>query len=230
MGGRDTWGVIEHTFQFTAITGEGTGLDDVQSDARFDFLSFFSQEDENESVPDSFFINNQCSPYSNINLSCSYLDVENFNNLSPEKFTVLSLNIQSLPAKFLEFTDLISQFKNNSTPDVICIQETWKIIDNSLFPLSNYHPLETNHRQTARGGGVGIYVKENLSFKILKQYSIFYKHILESLFIKITLENNKKIIIRSVHILPSQGPWFYLHSTICTIFGNFYQPFSRIVW
>ena len=172
------------------------------SDSRFDFLSFCTQEEENASFPDSFFINSQCSPYSNININCSYLVSDKLNTLSTEKFTVLSLNIQSLPAKFTQFNDLISQFPNNSAPDVICIQETWQIIDNSFFPLPNYHPLEINTRQLARGGGVGIYVKENFSYKILKQYSIFCERIFESLFIEVTIENNKKIIIGSVYCPP----------------------------
>ena len=172
------------------------------SDSRFDFLSFFTQEEENASVPDSFFINSQCSPYSNININCSYLDTDKLDTLSTEKFTVLSLNIQSLPAKFTQFNDLISQFPNNSAPDVNCIQETWQIIDNSFFPFPNYHPLEINTRQLARGGGVGIYVKENFSYKILKQYSIFCERIFESLFIEVTIENNKKIIIGSVYCPP----------------------------
>ena len=196
-----------HTFSLSICTGEGRGLDDLMSDPQFDFLSFFTQEEENESVPDSFFINSHCSPYSNIDINCSYLDIENLQTLSSEKFTVLSLNIQSLPAKFTEFTDLISQFPNSSSPDVICIQETWQIIDSSLFPLSNYHPLETNTRLNARGGGVGIYIRENLSYKILKQYSIFYERIFESLFIELTIENNKKIIIGSVYC-PPKAPGF----------------------
>ena len=110
--------------------------------------------------------------------------------------------MQSLPSKFSEFTDLLSQFPPDKTPDVVCIQETWKIIDNSFFPLINYHPLETNTRQVSRGGGVGIYVKENLSFKVLKNYSIFYERIFESLFVEITFENGKKIIVGSVYCPP----------------------------
>ena len=175
------------------------GLDNINSDPQFNFLSFFTAEDEDNSVPDSFFINNQCSPYSNINLNCSYLDVENLKDLEINKFSVLSLNIQSLPAKFAEFSDLISQFPTNLCPEIICLQETWKIIDNSFFPLANYHMLETNLRSETRGGGVGIYVKNHLSFKILKQYSVFVERIFESLFIEITLSGNKKIIVGSVY-------------------------------
>ena len=90
--------------------------------------------------------------------------------LDINKFSVLSLNIQSLPAKFAEFSDLISQYPINLCPEIICLEETWKIIDNSFFPLANYHMLETNLCSETRGGGVGIYEKNHLSFKILKHY------------------------------------------------------------
>ena len=65
-----------------------------------------------------------------------------------------------------------------------------------MFPLVNYHNLETNTRSVACGGGVGIYVKQNLSYKILKQYS---EQIFESLFIELSLANNKKIVIGSIY-------------------------------
>ena len=87
----------------------------------------------------------------------------------------------------------------NSYPNVICLQETWKILDNSLFPLNNYHALELNQRQKLRGGGVGIYVKQHLSFKILAHYSTFVERIFESLFIEINLPNNKKIVVGNIY-------------------------------
>ena len=168
-------------------------------DPQFDFLSFFNTDDDDNAVPDSFFINNHLSPYSNINLNCKYLEIEKLPDINPAKFTVLSLNIQSLPAKFVEFSDLINDFSSPElSPDVICLQETWKIFDNLTFSLPNYHSLELNQRQTARGGGVGIYVKKHLSYKILKQYSVFVERIFESLFVEVSLSNNKKIVIGSI--------------------------------
>ena len=131
---------MEHTLIFTFSTGEGIGLDNVQSESRFDFLSFFTQEEENESVPDSFFINNQSSPYSNINLNCSYLDMDKLNELSSEKFTVLSLNIQSLPSKFSEFTDLLSQFPQIKPQMLYVFRKPGK----SLITLSS-HLLTITH-------------------------------------------------------------------------------------
>ena len=71
---------------------------------------------------------------------------------------------------------------------------------------------------------MGIYVKENLSFKILKQYSIFYERIFESLFIEITLENNKKIIIGSVYC-PPKAPGF----TFTQQFAQFLEIFTNLL-
>ena len=128
------------------------GTDGLAADPRYDFLSLFSAKDEDDSVPDSFFINEQCSPYSNVTLNCEYIDTDKLCNLPSDKISVLSLNIQSLPAKFLDFSELVDEF--TVSPDVICLQETWKVIDNTFFPLNNYHTLETNTRSTAWGGGV----------------------------------------------------------------------------
>ena len=174
-GGGGGWGgggSLKYTHIFFMMGGVGgVGTDSLKTDSRFDFLSFFNEKDEEDAVPDSFFINNQCSPYANTTINCNYIDTDKICKLQTDKILVLSLNIQSLPSKFLELSELVNEF--TSCPDVICLQETWKVINNAMFPLVNYHNLETNTRSVARGGGVGIYVKQNLSYKILKQYSVF---------------------------------------------------------
>ena len=119
----------------------------------------------------------------------------------------MSLNIQSLPAKFNEFSELMTEFPSfESCPEIICLQETWNVVDNSMFPLANYHPLITNLRRSARGGGVGMYIKENLSFKILSKFSIFVERIFESVFIEVSLTNGKKIIIGSIYRPGTKSP------------------------
>ena len=170
--------------------GIAAGLDSLSRDPHYDFLSLFSEDNDNDNVPDSFFTNNQCSPYSNINIDCSHVQVDELNLLNPAKFTILTLNIQSLPAKFSELTELIDSF--TSCTEIICMQETWNVVDNSFFPLQNYHPLETNLRNNARGGGVGIYIREHLSYTILKPYSVFIELIFESLIMKVSTVNKTK--------------------------------------
>jgi len=49
------------------------------------------------------------------------------------------------------------------------------------------------------GGGVGIYVKNDLVFSVLKQHSVFIERIIETLFIEITTEDNKKLVIGSIY-------------------------------
>ena len=88
---------------------------------------------------------------------------------------------------------------SNFSPEVICLQEIWRINDPSLFPLSNFQTLEFNTRTNARGGGVGIFVKNNIVYNVLNQYSIFHDRIFESLFIEITNDNNQKIVIGMVY-------------------------------
>ena len=77
-------------------------MDYIRTEPRFDFLSIINDINEEDAVPDSFFINEQCSPYLNVNLSCNFLETDELANLEADKFTVLSINIQSLPAKFVE--------------------------------------------------------------------------------------------------------------------------------
>jgi len=186
------------------MAGGGLGMDDICADPQFNFLSFFSEENDDDAVPDSFFTTNHCSPYSNINLNCNYISNDDFSTLNMNQFTVLSLNIQSLAAKFGEFSDLINEMQTSKVcPDILCLQETWNIVDNSMYPLPNYHPLLSTVRTNARGGGVAIYVKQHLSFKILSQYSIFLERIFESLIVEITLPSNKKIVIGSIYRPPT---------------------------
>ena len=139
------------------------------------------------------------SPYSEIDFKCSYVETDHFRNTCNE-FSVLSLNIQSLPAKYNELNDMLNELSlSNFIPEIICLQEIWQIIDPSLFPLANYQTLEINTRKNARGGGVGIFVKNDIVYKVLSQYSIFQERIFESLFIEITNDSNQKIVVGSVY-------------------------------
>ena len=116
------------------------------------------------------------SPYSNLDVQCNYFDESKFVSTysKTDKFSIFSLNIQSLPAKFHEFQELIQNFQvNKCEPDVICLQETWQIVDSSFLSLNDYNPLECKLRSNSvQGGGVGIYVKKisNLAFSRIKAY------------------------------------------------------------
>jgi len=72
------------------MAGRGAGLDDISADQQFDFLSLFNESNDDDAVPDSFFTTNQCSPYSNINLNCKYINCDEISTLDSDKFTIFS--------------------------------------------------------------------------------------------------------------------------------------------
>ena len=111
----------------------------------------------------------------------------------------MSFNVQSLPAKFAEFNMFITQLGlNNCNPDVICIQETWQLGDESLYNITGYHPPSFKlSNPSTQGGGVGIYVKTGVPYKVLSNISVFIDKVVETIFVEITLPINKKIIVSS---------------------------------
>jgi hypothetical protein len=95
-------------------------IDKLATDPNFNFLNKLSNSDDDDDY---------LSPYENLANNSMYLDESayhiNFKNC-PD-ISMMMLNIQSLPAKFSEFSEFISLMSyNNCAPDVICIQELWQ--------------------------------------------------------------------------------------------------------
>jgi hypothetical protein len=112
----------------------------------------------------------------------------------------MSINIQSLPAKFLEFSEMISfMSKHKCNPDIICIQETWKIVDPELFCLPGYHCPVFKVRDLKQGGGVAIYVNDAYTFSVIDKYSSSIDKVVESLFVEIRTPCKKKYVIGNIY-------------------------------
>ena len=123
------------------------------------------------------------------------------NNISHNYFSVLSLNIRSLSGNWNKLQNFLPTF-GKSPPSIICLQEIWHSPQLENFKLENYHPFKFASRaNTGRGvgGGVGLYVSEDLHFETLKELSIFLPRIFESLFIKIKLASNKFLIVGNIY-------------------------------
>jgi exonuclease III len=89
--------------------------------------------------------------------------------------------------------------ENNASPDVICLQETWQIVNQDMFSIKGYHdPLFKLRSVNTQGGGVGIYVKSNISINLLPNYSVFTDKVIETIFVKITTSNKKNIFVGSI--------------------------------
>ena len=136
----------------------GLGIDEIDSNPNFNFINKILLNDSN-SDDDFLFSNNEFSPYSETNFNCSYINPDQVRNLNNSNLSVMSLNIQSLPAKFNDLTDLLAGFyQSKFNLDIICLQETWQISDPLLFSLPNFQNIILNTRSSARGGGGLVYM------------------------------------------------------------------------
>ena len=163
------------------------------------------------------------TPYSTVETQCKYIDeLDYITELNGNKSqTIMSLNIQSLPSKFNELNELVQSLtSNHCEPDFICLQETWRIIDPSLYALRNYE-LEIKSRSNVQGGGVGIYIKKGIIYKILKEISTFIDKVIETLFIEVT-DGPHKYIVGSVYRPNSNHP----NLTVNEQQNQFYELFS----
>ncbi len=120
---------------------------------------------------------------------CMYSDEISYVNLqkSKQNFSVLSFNIQSVPAKFNEFQEFINSLRAKNVrvhPNVICLQEIWKLANSDMYTLKGYHPLVFKTRANyVQGGGVGLHVSSELNFSVLAVQSIFIDRIFESIMV-----------------------------------------------
>ena len=66
-------------------------------------------------------------------------------------FSIVSLNCESLHAKFDYIKVLFDKFINNNAPiQVLCLQESWFSMDTNLSP--GYHMISTEHYASNHGG------------------------------------------------------------------------------
>ena len=142
---------------------------------------------------------------------------------------VLSVNIQSLSSKFNDLKSLISSLLiSNCAPDVICLQEIWRIPGSEFFNLDGYHPLEFSSRHSnVQGGGVGIFVNKKLNFSANKKLSIFHDRIFESIFIESLLKTKKLLLDPFTVLVPNTPP--YLLANNLHNFVNFFQPLLTVL-
>ncbi len=145
--------------------------------------------------------NTPVNPFELMDINNDYYDTDELNALITKqiKIKVIHLNIRSLAKKY----DQLKLFLTNSNfePDVILLCETHLNERNDkMYPLNNYQFI-SNCRKEKKGGGVGIYIKNDLSFKIRDDIAINKECIYESIFIE-TLNENKRFIVGEIYRPP----------------------------
>ena len=91
-----------------------------------------------------------------------YIDIEALGeNIyeSRSKLSVLSLNIQSINAKFDEFKIALDQLNSKQPINIICIQETWvdSTTDTCVFELPNYQLITKKKKKKKKNTYIMIF-------------------------------------------------------------------------
>ena len=92
------------------------------------------------------------------------------NRIGTDTCTIMSLNCQSLNAKFSNIKLMLDIFAEFNKPiQVLCLQETWlensDLIDMVQFHIDDYH-LITKNRYASNQSGLAFYIHKNWNFKL----------------------------------------------------------------
>ena len=100
--------------------------------------------------------------------SSMYVDMDGLNKYlqTKDNFTLLSLNIQSIHAKFEEFKIIIDQLGLSGRKiNAICLQETWldENSDTNRLLIDGYNFI-SQPKSCSSHGGLAIYLRDDLSY------------------------------------------------------------------
>ena len=167
---------------------------------------------------------------------CDYYIEDKFNemlrndNLCDEDFSLLHLNIRSLQRNLNSLSILLTCL--NIKFSLIGVSETWLNDYSHSVDIDGFNFIH-KHRPNRTGGGVGLYISDNLDFKIRADLSFDDIDVAESLFIEISRPHGKNIIGGVIYRPPNQrvGDFVSKHNDllakisrenkICFIMGDF---------
>lgn len=120
-------------------------------------------------------------------------------SLNSNKLNICSINIQSLCARqFTKFHEFQTCFLDSKL-DIICLTESWltEEIPDDLISLQGYK-LVRNDRIYGRGGGICVYIKNDLNHKILSMsehlLDAAYSNLTEYIFLEIRYQQHKFLL------------------------------------
>src|SRR5882724_5185459 len=140
---------------------------------------------------------------------CQEFTIDKYNELISHFncFSLLNINIQSLSKNYDNLNCFLATF--NKQFNIIGLTEIWlqSSLQASFYNNSGYS-FECSLRDNSRYGGVGIYIKNTISYSIIS-YNILSGA--ESIWLKITVET-VDIIIGVIYRKPDSDVNDFLHS------------------
>ncbi len=114
----------------------------------------------------------------------------------------LSLNTQSLQSKHENIKILLTELaSNNVHVDILALQETWRLPYLEIVNIPGYQFVH-RHRTANKGGGVGFYIKNAITYKHIAELSTFVDNVFESITIEAKV-HNRTYMLSSVYRSPN---------------------------
>ena len=151
-------------------------------------------------------------------LPSKYYDIEDFKQLANTKnskcnISIFNTNCRSLPKNKSSYDLLFETLSENSNFyfDVLTFCETWLSPDlEQLVNFSGYSKT-MKHKSTVKGGGLAIYVKENLHYIARNDINVRpeFENLFDCLFIQINRKPND-IVIGVISVPQATAPYQHL--------------------
>ena len=146
--------------------------------------------DSDNDIDDNIVQNNQIDTYFSVQQANALLHSRYSNE---DSFSTICVNVRSLinPHNFSKFESLISGL---DFQHLIAVNETWeKPHTIGQHKNLNGYVYISNPRVVSRGGGVGMYIKQNLIFAPCPELSLMHEKSFEYLFVTIQFEGRRLI-------------------------------------
>lgn len=175
----------------------------VNTCSQFEFSSpsytdYNSFDFENDIDPNNNFCDNSTS-------KCNYYTDSEFNDnmCKLNGLSFIHFNARSLKKNLLKMNyylqDLHMKF------DIVAVSETWAeldvIDDLNLIGYSAYHVT----RESRKGGGVALYIRNELSCRLLETKSMEVEHTFECVTVELAIKNHANVIINCMYRTPGSN-------------------------
>lgn len=134
----------------------------------------------------------------------------------PKNFNICHINAQSVPA---HYDDILDTF-NFSTIHAVFISESWlkPTLPSAAFSIPSF-TLIRNDRTGKRGGGVAIYLKKHIPYKIILQSPSSYSFSPEHIFIEVDL--GVKLLVGVIYCPPTLDYFSLLETELENLLSDY---------
>ena len=137
----------------------------------------------------------------------SFYSPDDFNDyithraIHDSNLSMIHMNCRSILRNFDDIHSLLDTL--SITFSAIAVTETWLRDDSNLCNIQCYK-FERTNRESRRGGGVGVYIQDKITYKCRKDLDLNGDH-MESIFVELDNVNAKNVILGVVYRPPGQS-------------------------